>query len=227
MGTQKQLAPSFGDLRRVTYTTVFGRQCDELYDPALTYKTKHPLICFTDQPIKSSTWEIVQMPTVQNPVAANRQMKILWHKVFPDAVDCMYCDANFELRKPIEQLDLPHSFYNHRHHARSRISDEALRIIYWRKADKKQILHQLQTYQSKGFDTEKNPQRILSCNMVLYRQQGCEELCERWWAELEQHTLRDQMSLDFVAWQIGFDIHRFGGTVRCTRLGKMKPPAGP
>lgn len=223
-------------MRRVTYTTVFGSETDALsearvncelvdYTGAVGKKSSSdfPLICFTDQPIKSKAWEIVKLKPARNPQALNRQIKLLWHETFPDAVDCLYCDANFRIDESIEKVSEIGKglFYNHRHHKRTRISQEAPRIAEIGKANTEAVFQQLRCYREQGFDTNKNPQQSLSCNCVLYRRKGTEELCERWWAELEKHTLRDQMSLDFVAWRTGFAIDRWRGNIHNTALGAL------
>lgn len=225
-------------MRRVTYTTVLGSETDPLCEARVNYElvdytgavrkkgsSDFPLICFTDQPIKSTAWEIVRLKPARNPQALNRQIKLLWHEIFPDAIDCLYCDANFRLQKSIEDASKIGKglFYNHRHHRRARISQEAPRIAELGKAKPAAVAKQLKCYQAAGFDTDENPQQSLSCNSVLYRRKGTEELCERWWAELEKHTLRDQMSLDFVAWQMGFTIDRWRGDIHNTALGVLNP----
>jgi len=235
MGDQSWNIPCFGDLDRVIYTCVFG-YTDPLHEPEIIYKKATsgrdysgkvihrpevgcPMICFTDQPIKSKRWEIVRIPTVDTPMRVSRFVKALSHRWFPKATT-LYLDANMTLRTHLRALDSKYSgdFVNFCHYKRTRITDEADAIIRWKKAKPEAVMAQLHKYQADGFDTNENPQKVLSNNGVLLRRPSSAELCEAWWHEISTETLRDQMSIDYCAWKLGHNIQRFDGDIKSTDI---------
>lgn len=216
MGDQSWNIPCFGDLDRVIYTCVFG-YTDPLHEPAT--KQDCPMICFTDQPIRSSGWEIVRIPAVETPMRLSRFVKALSHRWFGNATT-LYIDANMTLRADLRGLHSKYSgdFVNFRHWKRQRITDEADAIIRWKKAKPEAVMAQLRKYQAEGFDTDEKPQRVLSNNGVLLRRPSSAELCEAWWHEISTRTLRDQMSIDYCAWKLGRNIQRFDGDIKSTDI---------
>ena len=235
MGNESWNIPCFGDLDRVIFTCVFG-YTDPLHEPEIIYKRATscldytgqmihrpqvgcPMICFTDQPIRSSRWEIVRIPTVDAPMRVSRFVKALSHRWFPKATT-LYLDANITLRVHLSALESQYNgdFVNFRHYKRQRITDEADAIIRWKKAKPDAVMAQLRKYQAEGFDTDENPQRELSNNGVILRRPSSAELCEAWWREISTQTLRDQMSLDYCAWKLGRTIQRFDGNIKTTRI---------
>lgn len=191
------------------FTTVFGNT-DPLHEPVCTGSAR--FVCFTDQPIRSSKWEIVQMPPQAAPTRAARMMKALSHKTV-DTEWSLWIDANFTLMVDPEKLLKYGEFVNFMHRDRTRISEEAREIIRLKKALPDATLRQLEAYQSDGFDTKESPQAALSCNGVILRRHTPQvvALNEMWAAEIGKHTLRDQMSLDYCAWKLGFEISRWPG----------------
>lgn len=191
------------------FTTVFGNT-DPLHEPACSGGAR--FVCFTDQQIRSSKWEIVQMPPQAAPTRAARMMKTLSHKTV-DTEWSLWIDANFTLMVEPEKLLKYGEFVNFMHRDRTRISDEAREIIRLRKAMPDATMRQLAAYQAEGFDTKASPQRVLSCNGVILRHHTPQvvALNELWAAEIDKHTLRDQMSLDYCAWKLGFEISRWPG----------------
>jgi len=200
-------------LNLIVYTAAFGNT-DPLQEPETTAGAR--FVCFTDQPLTSKQWEIVRMPRQEAPTRASRVLKLNPHRLFPGADASLWMDACFSLRTPVEQLlaQYPESITAFLHRDRSRIVDEAHEIARIGKAKPVAVFRQLATYQAAGFDTAENPMRALSCNGVILRRHTPEiaALNEAWTREIEQHTLRDQMSLDYVAWRQGVTIGRWPGT---------------
>ncbi len=195
----------------VVYTTVFGNT-----DPLHELKTKGDAeyICFTDQDIKSETWEIAKVSPPLKPNTESRRYKCLPHLLFGNEptiwVDaCLDCFFN-----PSELLEkYQGAITNFSHPDRTRISQEAKAIIKCKKAPEKSILQQLKIYQNDGFDTDEFPMQSLSNNGFILRR-DCKELNRLWWSEVKNKTKRDQMSLDYCAWKLGVKIDRFEGNIR-------------
>ena len=84
------------------------------------------------------------------------------------------------------------------------------------KAKADAVARQLAAYHADGFDTDAAPQQQLSCNGVILRQhtKAVRRLNEAWARELETHTLRDQMSLDYVCWKKRFELSKWPGLHR-------------
>lgn len=192
------------------FTTVFGNT-DPLHEPVRAGNAR--FVCFTDQPIKSKRWEIVTLPKQAAPTRASRMMKALSHETV-DTEWSLWIDANFTLLVDPERLLGHGEFVNFKHRDRTRISDEANEIIRIGKALPEETMRQLHAYRADGFDTDEAPQRELSCNGVILRRHTPQVIAlnEAWAGEIERHTLRDQMSLDYCAWRQGFELSRWPGT---------------
>lgn len=197
----------------IVFTAVFGNT-DPLQEPEVTKGAR--FVCFTDQPIQSKRWEIVPMAPQEAPTRAARTLKLNPHHLFPGADASLWMDACFTLKTPVADLlaKYPQPITMFRHRDRSRIVDEAHQIAKLGKAKPITTFRQLATYQSEGFDTATNPMQELSCNGVVLRRHTDEVAAfnELWTRQIEAHTLRDQMSADYVAWRLGMTLGRWEGT---------------
>ena len=206
----------------IVYTTVFGKT-DPLHEPRC--KSGWRFVCFTDQNITARRWEVVRVPTLERPARECRRLKLLPHLTFPQASISLWIDCCFTLLVSPEVIAERHpgDFTAFRHPRRQRISDEAQAIIRAGKARPGAVLAQLAAYQSAGFDTDANPQQVLHNGGFLLRRHtpATAAHAERWHAEVQAHTLRDQMSLDYSAQQTGFQIDDFPGLVSKNRYAKL------
>lgn len=194
------------------FTTVFGRT-DPLHEPKATGNAR--FVCFTDQPIRSKRWEIVRVPKQEMPTRASRLKKALSH-LSVETEWSLWMDANFTLLVDPEQLKSYGEFVNFVHPDRTRITDEAEEIIRLGKAKEDATRRQLAAYHDDGFDTDADPMRVLSCDGVILRRHTPEVVAvnEAWAEELQAHTLRDQMSIDYVCWKEGMELSRWPGSHR-------------
>lgn len=154
------------------------------------------------------------MPKQVAPTRAARLMKARSHVTHPDMDWSLWIDANFTLQVDPHSLKHHGDFVNFVHRDRQRITDEAREIVRLGKAKADAIARQLATYNNGGFDTNENPMRELSCNGVILRRHTPEVIAlnEAWAREIEAHTLRDQMSLDYCAWKQRLALSRWPGT---------------
>lgn len=200
------------------FTCVFGNT-DPLHEQPRIPGAR--FVCFTDQNLVSRSWEVVVLPEQERPTRASRTIKALSH-LFTETECSLWMDANFTLRTTDQKLFYRGDFVNFRHRDRTRISQEAAEIIRIGKSTPEQIRSQLAAYQAEGFDTDDNPMRELSCNGVIFRRHTPEVIAvnEAWCHEIETRSLRDQMSLDYVCWKLGFELERWPGTFdRCRYFG--------
>lgn len=74
------------------YTAIFGAY-DDLKEPLIiTLGWKY--ICFTDQPLQSDVWQIVQCPLFGGPRRTSKLYKIMFHDFIEDPIS-MWVDASF------------------------------------------------------------------------------------------------------------------------------------
>lgn len=197
----------------IVYTTVFG-DTKPLHEPAAASAAR--FVCFTDQPITSSRWEIVRVPPSSTPARDCRRLKQPSHIVFPQARATLWTDSNFSLRvDPLELLErYPYPVMTFRHPHRSRISEEAGVIVSHDKGRPAAIHAQLAAYQAEGFDSEDNPQKEISAGGFVLRRhtEAVKRFNEIWFHEVQTRSLRDQMSIDYAAWKAGVRIRYFPGS---------------
>lgn len=199
----------------IVYTTVMGRT-DPLREPLNPGGVR--FVCFTDQPLQSQHWEIVRVPVTDTPNREHHRLKQLSHIALPEADASLWIDAAFLLHaRPLNVLaKSTHDVMGFKHPDRTRISQEALAIVRANKGRASDINAQLNAYQAHGWDTDDNPQQHITNGGFLLRRHTPEvkKFNEAWHREVQQRSLRDQMSIDFVAHQCGVAIGHFEGTVR-------------
>lgn len=197
----------------VVYTTVIG-DTKPLHDPQIPSHSR--FVCFTDQDITSTTWEIVRIPHSSTPARDCRRLKQLSHVVFPEATASLWMDSNFSLQvDPCELAERnPQPISTFRHPHRDRISEEAKVIISHGKGKAATIMAQLAAYQADGFDTDANPQACISTGGFILRRhcEAVKAFNDRWHHEVQTRSLRDQMSIDYSAWKTGLPMHHFPGS---------------
>lgn len=195
----------------VVYTTVFGNT-DPLHE--LKHKGKARYICFTDQEIKSETWEVIKVLPTKAPATKSRRYKCQPHLIFGDT-PTIWVDACLDCFFDPEDLLKKYKgvITNFEHPDRCRIKNEAKAIIKAQKAPEKEITNQLSAYQKEGFDLDSRPMQSLSNNGFILRR-NCQKLNELWWHEVKTKSRRDQMSLDYCAWKLGITINKFQGNIR-------------
>jgi hypothetical protein len=198
----------------IVYTCVFG-YTDALQEPLETWGSR--FVCFTDQPITSKRWEIVKVPPLERPKRECRKYKLNPDLVFPGEEVTLWIDAPMMMRIDPEHLarKYPGVMTAFVHSKRKRIKDECEAIIRAGKAIPEQVRDQLRVYQEDGFDTDLNPQTKLHNGCVLLRRHTPEmnQFSRMWDREVQTRTLRDQMSMDYCAWKLGFVLNDFRGQV--------------
>lgn len=198
----------------VVYSCVTG-VTDKLREPRNPGRTR--FVLFTDQDVKSDVWEVIRLKPQEAPKRACRLFKQPSHEIFPDYDATLWVDASLELLVDPEELAEQYSgaFTGFLHHKRKRIKDEAEAIIRSGKGKRDAIYAQLAAYQSDGWDTDSNPQQVITNGGFMLRRHTPEvkEFNLLWNREVQSRTLRDQMSLDYCAAKAGLKIDYFAGNV--------------
>ena len=202
--------------RIVVYTAVIS-DYDRLYEPF--FRTDGvDMVCFTDQKgLTSSAWNVVQMKrTLDDPTREARRLKILPHRLFPDADATVWVDANLELLKVPGRWDVeamlgrfPLAVYAH--DKRKCLYDEAMVCKAQRRDDARVMSYQMARYAKEGM-----PRGFgLASTGFLARKNKPEAtvFCEAWWYELANGSKRDQLSFDYCRWKLNFEVVWLDGSI--------------
>ncbi len=175
-------------------------------DPEIDY------VCFTDQPkwfalTNNTIWKGRPFPKSNlDPTRANRQVKLLPHRFFPEYDYSIYVDGSIriigDIRALLEKYAYP-SMLSFNHPLRSCIYEEGQVCIEMRKEDPQVITRQLDMYRSEGFPENFG---LIEGGVLIRRHNDPTiiKLMEEWWHELLTQSRRDQLSFPYVAWRSGF-----------------------
>lgn len=183
-------------------------------------------VAYSDRPCDG--WRVVVPPEGYARQAARRaKMAVL--DDFPGAQWSIWLDASFDLLvDPVELVAAAIAtgcdVAAFRHPDRSRICDEAREVIRLGLAPKDCVERQIEAYRLAGFDTEAGPQRALTTTGLLVRRHtpAVRYFTARWREEIELHTLRDQLSVDYAAWRAGMTIGYLPGHYRDNRFARYQ-----
>ena len=206
-------------LKIAVYTCIVGQ-----YDPLMEPRFVEPGIdyyVFTDIDCPaSSIWKKVDIRHFEEygsltPSQLNRKIKMLPFQYLPDYDYSVYVDGNIEITDAITPMIKEMgvcAFGVHYHRTRDCIYDELVRVEYLRKADIKMAKQQVADYKKQGFPRHYG----LYENTILIRKHAdkdMRQLMEAWWQEYSKYPTRDQLSLPFLIWKLGYDrkkIHIMG-----------------
>lgn len=203
-------------MKRVIYTVIVGGY-DRLRQPVAYPGWDY--VCFTDgrrtgwrPKLGLSHWDIRPLPdTGLTPTLNSRLPKILPHRYLTDYDYSVYIDGNATLTgNPsdlLDQLGWPKMAISE-HPFRATVFEEIEECIRQSKAPRALLETQRQAYQS---DHAPEDLRLLENNLLLrsHNDDGVIHLMEAWWEQMNTFSHRDQLSLPYVAWKQGFDIHTF------------------
>jgi len=188
----------------VVYTAIFGNY-DNLIEPKEKYDGCD-FICFTDQEhIKSNIWEIRHIKECDIPPnVMNRKYKILSHLFLSEYEWSLYVDTNVAiLKNPLYLANKYLIKYNMvvpKHFARNCVYEEAKYCVMLGKAKYDEVKKQMDEYKKDGL-----PENFgLGENGILLRKHNDRKVIKvmnDWWAEFNQHTKRDQLSLSYAIWK--------------------------
>ena len=205
-------------MRIVVFSALFGGN-DVLKSPRII-NPKVRYVCMTDRADTVKGWDLHRLQQTERPrwLARWAKTQLLW--LGPHDVS-IWLDASFELLVDPVAIVAAAAVTNapivgFLHPDRSRIVDEAKAIIRWQLAPAVAVKQQLATYQAAGFDTAATPQRQLTTTGVLVRWASPDvtRFNDAWWREIQRHTLRDQLSVDFCAYACQLPVGYLPGHYR-------------
>ena len=196
----------------VVYTAIFG-DYDTPYSPLYTSSTPH--FCVTeDRSTATNEYMALIMPVQSTPRLSSRYYKINSNLVFPGTEFTVWHGGNVQLTQPPEVLidflgDADIAVL--RHSQRRCIYDEADVCIQWGKGDPSTIRKQMDRYRSLGYPRNNG----LHMAFLIIRR-NCDNITtlnRAWWNEVSKGSVRDQLSFDYVCWELGIEVKDIPGDI--------------
>ncbi|SVB72361.1 uncharacterized protein METZ01_LOCUS225215 [marine metagenome] len=198
--------------QRVVYTAIFGnidvlKEVDNK-DLSVSYR------CFTDnRNLKSNTWKITYCEDLfAYPRLTAKVFKLFPNLIFPNSEESLWVDATFSITGNLTEFfdeyikDKPIIFF--RHPLRDCVYKEAKICALLGKDEDAIIKTQINDYKALGMPKKNG----LVHGGIIFRKhhrQEISKLMEDWWVQINKYSIRDQLSLNFVAWMNGIELHYF------------------
>lgn len=181
------------------YTSIFGNYDDLKLPLVITPGWKY--ICFTDQPLVSDVWEIVQCPIWGGgPRRTSKLYKVMFHKFIDDEVS-LYMDASFvincNLDEWMKRFKAPFTLM--KHPRRRCVYQEALTCIKNQRDRPEAIQAHIQKY--RRMRLPKNNGMAATGIMMRRRCEQTIKFAELWMDELMKGCKRDQISWAYAHWK--------------------------
>jgi len=180
---------------RVIYTVIFGNY-EELKNP-LVITPGWRYLCFTDQPLQSNIWEIVNVDTWEDKRMHSREYKINFYRYIEEQ-ESIYIDGSFTVNCDLNQwwrkFKPPATFISHPR--RSCVFEEINTCILRKRCDPEKLIAQANAYR---FNVKRNTGLIQSGLMMRRKEDSVITLMRRWWEELQKYSTRDQIAMAYVA----------------------------
>ena len=192
-----------GKNKKVVYTAIFGNY-DTIREPEYINKD-WDYVCFTDnEKLTSDVFEIrFVKPIFENPTKNARMLKLLPHLFLINYEYTLWIDGNIKIRgENINNLitaNFEHDLAVHKHSIRNCTFEEAKVCVSGKKDNESTLINQINTYEKQGM-----PRGLgLVETAQIFRKNSTDVklLNEAWWAEVMQHSIRDQMSFNYVCWK--------------------------
>lgn len=174
----------------IIYTAIFGNY-EELKEP-LIVTPEWDYICFTDQPLKSNVWKIVNQ-SAENPLKEARHIKIRCAP--PDK--SIWVDASFTINIDLNEFwanNFQSPFTVSPHPWRKNIGHEIEACIKNKRANIAGLIRQHKQYRVLKLVS----MPVISSGILL--RENTEEVkafCELWWSQIELST-RDQIGFAYA-----------------------------
>lgn len=200
-------------LKAVTvYTANFGN-----YDTVTAPMTQYPYIeylLYTDSANDLVGWKQIVCHSTLSAVREARKRKVLSH-IYTSTEYSIWHDGNIRLLvNPGALCDMlgDTDLLVFTHPYRDCVYEEAKACIELGKDGIETLARQTQQYRARGFPAHNG----LCETSILVRRHSemITRFNERWWAEIETGSHRDQVSFDYVIWEMGLRIKVLGGSIK-------------
>jgi hypothetical protein len=178
---------------KTCYSALFGNY-EELKDPTVISKGWQYIV-FTDQPIESKVWRVIQVPLrKEGPIRTARYYKIMFHHHISSEFS-MWVDASFTINVDLNlwwEKYFKRPFTTPYHPLRNCVYEEVAACIRNVRGDVNEI-----SAQGKKYRRERVPARAgMISSGILMRQKvhEVERFCELWYHEMMRESTRDQLA---------------------------------
>jgi len=200
--------------RLVVYTAIIGRydtlKAPLVVDPDVRY------VCITDEPLPDvPPWtQRVVKGKHGSPRRHARLYKIMAHACFALAEYSLYIDGRIQLKiYPIEALGWlkEHDMAICQHPTDDCLYAEGHKVFDWRLDDREVVNRQMLRYKAEGYPKRNG----LGTTAVILRRhtEAVQRFNNYWWIEVGNHSIRDQLSFDYVCWTLGMGYDVIPGNV--------------
>lgn len=182
------------------FTAIFGNY-EELKDPqVITPGWKY--ICFTDQPIKSKIWQIIQRPLLpEGPQRTARYYKILFHKHIESEFS-IWVDASFIINCNLDEwwTRFKTPFTCIKHPVRQSVYKEIDACLRLGKDDVTLLRNQRRVYSFQN--VPQNNGLIQSGILMRQKNHLVIDLCDIWYQQVQLYSARDQVAFAYASWRM-------------------------
>jgi len=191
----------------VVYTANFGDK-DKVVEIPLEKGVTY--VYYTDKDIELPGWHVEVMCDVKNPRKMARYIKTHSHKLFPDADITIWKDARLGFKHPLrffidELADNDICFT--KHPCRSCAYDEAEACKELKLDDTKVIDKQVTRYKKEAFPKDYG---LIETGITIRKNTPeIAEFNELWWDEIDNYSIRDQISCTYCLWKLGIKYSKY------------------
>jgi hypothetical protein len=187
-------------MKKLIFTSIFGPY-DDLKEPQKP-NPDWTFVCFTNQDLKSDTWDIVKVEGDDNRKLSRR------HKIpnlFPEYDLSIFIDATFEIkRQSLDKFALSktNGIWLNAHPQRSCVYEEAAIVIEKGLDDADLVTKQIERYRAEGLPANDG---LCRCGIMVRnpKDDKITEMCNVWMKEVEENSWRDQISFMYACWKTG------------------------
>lgn len=198
------------DNKIVIFTVLFG-DYDNLKDP-IYISDKCDYYVLTNQEITSKVWKkkniskFKQITEKMSNLEMARFYKTHPHLLFDEYDYSIFVDANIQIVADLIPMisTMGSNFISiHKQPGRDCIYDESAAIVSLKKANKKEVKYQMNSYKKSGFPKHFG---LFQTNIIVrnHNNTKCIKLMEYWWDEMTKFTKRDQLSFTYSLWMLGY-----------------------
>jgi len=176
----------------VVYTSIFGGYDDFIDDQYRMPNTDY--ICFTDEKIQSTFWDVIVCEPESIPVRDAKKFKVLPHRYLKEYEYSIWMDGNLQLKSDVSHLIDGCSFIRHPH--RNCVYKEFMACVRCKKDDPHIMQKQVRRYRKNRYPSRNG---MTSSCFIIRKHNDMIKVNEDWWAEIEAGSYRDQLSWNYVA----------------------------
>lgn len=188
-------------MNKIIFTAIFSGY-DNLKEP-LVVTPGWDYLCFTDQPLTSKVWKIVNVPVMpQGAQRTARYYKIMFHQHI-ESTYSLWIDGSFQIACNLdmwwnERFKNPMTFV--KHPDRNCFYEEAAECLRVRRGDPAQISRQVEIYRKAGLPAGGG----MVGSGVIMRAHCMETIrfCQLWHEHLYRYSVRDQLAWSWAAWKM-------------------------